>query len=97
MNGRTVAHYRITAKLGHGTWAKCTTKLRREIAIKILPPVRGGRWAHNQKQSTWSCSRLMRPISAGSPLWCNCARRPGDAFLIAWGTSERKMYEGRVS
>jgi hypothetical protein len=40
MNGRTVAHYRITAKLGHGTWAKCT-KLRREVTIKILPRVRG--------------------------------------------------------
>jgi hypothetical protein len=41
MNGRTVARYRITAKLGHGTWAKCTTNLRREVTIKILPRVRG--------------------------------------------------------
>jgi hypothetical protein len=40
MNGRTLAHHHITAKLGQAPWAKCAaphTKLRREVAIKILP------------------------------------------------------------
>jgi hypothetical protein len=43
MNGRTVAHYRIAAKLGDGGMDKVhqatDTKLRREVTIKILPPL----------------------------------------------------------
>jgi serine/threonine protein kinase len=43
MNGRTVAHYRITAKLGDGGMGEVhhatDTKLRREVTIKILPPL----------------------------------------------------------
>ena len=40
MIGRTVARYRITAKLGQGGMGEVhhATKLRREVAIKILPP-----------------------------------------------------------
>jgi len=42
MNGRTVAHYRIAAKLSDGGMGELhhatDTKLRREVAIKILPP-----------------------------------------------------------
>jgi serine/threonine-protein kinase len=38
---RAVAHYRITAKLGEGGVSEAhhatDTKLRREVAIKILP------------------------------------------------------------
>jgi hypothetical protein len=47
MNEPTVAHYRITAKPGQGGIGEAPhitdTKLRREVVIKILLCLRGGR------------------------------------------------------
>ena len=42
MSPQTIAHYRITAKLGEcgmgEVWRATDSKLDREVAIRILPP-----------------------------------------------------------
>ena len=43
MIGKSIAHYRVTEKLGAGSMGKeylaTDTKLRRDVALKVLPPV----------------------------------------------------------
>src|SRR5579864_2947681 len=55
---QTIAHYRITAKLGEGgmgeVWRATDTKLNRDVAIKILPDAfanDGDRMARFQREA----------------------------------------------
>src|SRR5215510_14060661 len=55
---QTIAHYRITAKLGEGgmgeVWRATGTKLNRDVAIKILPDAfaqDGGRMARFTREA----------------------------------------------
>jgi len=57
MNGRTVAHYRITANLRQGGMGELRhatdTKLAARLLSRFCRRLRGECWAHNQERSTW--------------------------------------------
>src|SRR5262245_40031442 len=61
---QTIAHYRITAKLGEGgmgeVWRATDTKLNRDVAIKVLPdsfaqdPDRMARFTREATSTSWA-------------------------------------------
>jgi serine/threonine protein kinase len=65
---QTIAHYRVTAKIGEGgmgeVWRASDTKLGREVAIKILPEAfardadRMARFEREAKPRMWSEKKL---------------------------------------
>ena len=66
---QTIAHYRITAKLGEGgmgeVWRATDTKLDRDVAIKILPAAfaaDAGRMARFEREAKILAS-LNHPLS----------------------------------
>ena len=67
---RTIAHYRITVKLGEGGRGAIDTKLNRDVAIKILEsfagdPDRLTRFARGAQVLAW----LNHPTSRRSTVW----------------------------
>ena len=79
----TIAHYRITVKLGEGgrggVWRAIDTKLNRDVAIKILEsfaadPERLTRFAREAQVLAWLNHPTRRSTVWKSARWCQiCA------------------------
>ena len=65
MIGRTVGHYRILKKIGHGGMGEVflaeDTSLRRKVALKFLPP--------EMQQADSNRQRFLREARSAAALW----------------------------